>query len=57
MIINKDMIYMLETNTIPGMTETSLVPLAAKGNGWSLGQLLDRMIGTCLAEPETKEQR
>ena len=54
MIINKDMIYMLETNTIPGMTETSLVPLAAKGNGWNLGQLLDKMIGTCLAEPEKK---
>ncbi len=52
MIIKNDMIYMLETNTIPGMTETSLVPLAAKGNGWSLGQLLDKMIGTCLAEPE-----
>ena len=51
MIINNNMIYMLETNTIPGMTETSLVPLAAKGNGWSLGQLLDRMIDTCLAEP------
>ena len=51
MIINNDMIYMLETNTIPGMTETSLVPLAAKGKGWRLGQLLDRMIATCLAEP------
>jgi D-alanine-D-alanine ligase len=57
MIINNDSIYMLETNTIPGMTETSLVPLAAKGNGWGLGQLLDRMIGTCLAEPEKKEAR
>ena len=51
MIINKDMIYLLETNTIPGMTEMSLVPLAARGNGWSLGELLDRMIATCLAEP------
>jgi D-alanine-D-alanine ligase len=56
MIIDNDIIYMLETNTIPGMTETSLVPLAAKGNGWNLGQLLDKMIGTCLAEPEKKRE-
>ena len=50
MIIKNDEIYLLETNTIPGMTETSLVPLAAKGNGWSLSNLLDRMINTCMAE-------
>ena len=54
MIIDKNIIFMLETNTIPGMTETSLVPLAARGNGWSLGQLLDRMINTCLREPEKR---
>lgn len=57
MIINNDIIYMLETNTIPGMTETSLVPLAARGKGWDLGQLLDRMISTCLMEPEKKGER
>ena len=51
MMIKGDRIYVLETNTIPGMTETSLVPLAAKGRGWSLGHLLDRMIETCLLEP------
>ena len=54
MIIKGDAIYMLETNTIPGMTETSLVPLAAKGNGWNLGQLLDKMIKTCIGEPEKR---
>ncbi len=48
----QDRVYVLETNTIPGMTETSLVPLAAKGKGWSLAELLDRMIAVCLAEPE-----
>ena len=51
MVIKGDQIYVLETNTIPGMTETSLVPLAAKGKGWSLGYLLDRIIETCLSEP------
>jgi D-alanine-D-alanine ligase len=44
MILQEDKIYVLETNTIPGMTETSLVPLAAKAAGMSLTQLLDRMI-------------
>jgi D-alanine-D-alanine ligase len=53
MIIDaQEEIFVLETNTIPGMTETSLVPLAAKGKGWGLTQLLDRMISVCLAEPE-----
>jgi D-alanine-D-alanine ligase len=48
----QERVYILETNTIPGMTETSLVPLAAKGRGWSLTELLDRMIRVFLAEPE-----
>lgn len=50
MIIKDDEIFLLETNTIPGMTETSLVPLAAKGKGWTLSNLLDRMINTCMVE-------
>jgi D-alanine-D-alanine ligase len=44
MIVDGEDIYVLETNTIPGMTETSLVPLAAKTAGLSLSQLLDRLI-------------
>jgi D-alanine-D-alanine ligase len=53
MIVNaQEEIFVLETNTIPGMTETSLVPLAAKGKGWDLTELLDRMINVCLTEPE-----
>lgn len=37
-------IYVLETNTIPGMTQTSLLPLAAKTAGISFSQLLDQLI-------------
>lgn len=37
-------IYVLETNTIPGMTETSLLPKAAEAVGISFPQLLDRII-------------
>jgi D-alanine-D-alanine ligase len=44
MIIKGSEVYILETNTIPGMTEASLVPLSAKAAGISLSQLLDRLI-------------
>jgi D-alanine-D-alanine ligase len=48
MIIHEDRVFLLETNTIPGMTETSLVPLAAKAAGMSFPQLLDRLIDLSL---------
>lgn len=44
LIFRGEEVYVLETNTIPGMTETSLVPLAAKTAGMTLTQLLDRLI-------------
>ena len=43
MLRNRDL-YILETNTIPGMTETSLLPLAAKTAGISFSELLDNLI-------------
>jgi len=36
--------YVLETNTIPGMTPTSLLPRAAEAAGLSFSLLLDRLI-------------
>jgi D-alanine-D-alanine ligase len=33
--------YVLEVNTIPGMTEHSLVPLSVAARGWSLPQFVD----------------
>jgi D-alanine-D-alanine ligase len=44
MIIKGEKIYPLETNTIPGMTETSLVPLSARAANLSFSQLLDKLI-------------
>ncbi|MFZ2633989.1 MAG: D-alanine--D-alanine ligase [Desulfosalsimonadaceae bacterium] len=44
MIVRGDDLYVLETNTIPGMTPESLLPLAAKASGMDFGQLLDRLI-------------
>jgi D-alanine-D-alanine ligase len=37
-------IFILETNTIPGMTATSLLPRAARTAGMSFSLLLDRLI-------------
>lgn len=44
MIVGPDDIYVLELNTIPGMTGTSLVPRAAEAAGISFPQLVDRLI-------------
>jgi D-alanine-D-alanine ligase len=44
MILKDQDIYVLETNTIPGMTATSLLPLAAGKMGIPFSQLLDRLI-------------
>lgn len=41
-------IYVLEVNTIPGMTPTSLLPKAAATAGYSFSQLLDKLIGFAL---------
>ncbi len=41
--------YVLEVNTIPGMTETSLLPMAAKAAGMSYAELVERMCELALA--------
>ncbi len=48
MIVQDEKIYVLETNTIPGMTETSLYPQAAKAIGLEFSELLDRLIKAAL---------
>ena len=44
MILDGEAIFVLETNTIPGMTPTSLFPQAARAAGISFADLLDRLI-------------
>jgi D-alanine-D-alanine ligase len=44
MIVSGDDIYLLETNTIPGMTPTSLLPQGAAAAGFDFPALLDRLI-------------
>ena len=48
MIVQGEKIYVLETNTIPGMTETSLYPQAAQAIGLGFSELLDRLIAAAL---------
>ena len=43
-------LFVLETNTIPGMTPTSLFPQAAKAAGISFSELLDRLIDMALSQ-------
>jgi D-alanine-D-alanine ligase len=44
MIVGGEEIWVLEVNTIPGMTETSLLPLAAKTVGIEFPQLVERLL-------------
>jgi D-alanine-D-alanine ligase len=48
MILSSGRLWVLETNTIPGMTPVSLLPLAASKAGMNYSQLLDRLIGLAL---------
>lgn len=51
--------YFLEVNTVPGMTPTSLVPMAARQLGYSFEELVWRVLETSMGEfdaPHTAEQ-
>ena len=50
MIVTPDEIYVLEVNTIPGMTSTSLVPRAAEAAGLSFPDLIDRLVELSLED-------
>lgn len=56
MILSGRDIFVLETNTIPGMTATSLLPRAAKTAGISFSGLLDMLIELGL-ERRSKKSR
>jgi len=42
--------YVLELNTVPGLTPTSLVPMAAAAKGMTYDQLVGRMVDLALAD-------
>lgn len=49
MIIEDGIPYVLELNTSPGMTETSLLPMAAAAAGMSFGDLVEKLVGFALS--------
>lgn len=49
-IYSPDGMYVLEVNTIPGMTPTSLLPRAAEAAGIDFSKLLDMIIGFAIEE-------
>jgi len=46
--------FCLEVNTIPGMTPTSLVPMAAKAAGMSYEQVVQRMLELAIEEAQRR---
>lgn len=56
MIMKDGVIYVLELNTIPGMTEISLYPQAAKAAGISFPELLDRIIQIAIETHRSKKR-
>ena len=57
MILSDKDIFVLETNTIPGMTATSLYPQSAQVAGLSFTKLMDRLIDLAMAEHEKTKLR
>jgi len=53
MILADGQLYVLETNTIPGMTPTSLLPQAAEAAGIDFSRLLDKLIEFSLEEKKS----
>ena len=47
-IVTRRGVYILETNTLPGLTSTSLYPKALNNAGISLGEFLDHTIELAL---------
>ena len=44
MILMEEQVYVIEVNTLPGMTAKSLIPNAVKALGMDMGSFLDRLI-------------
>jgi D-alanine-D-alanine ligase len=57
MILSDAGLCFLEINTIPGMTETSLLPQAAAAAGMSFPELLDRLVQVAVATHEERSRR
>jgi D-alanine-D-alanine ligase len=50
MIVRETTPYVLEVNTIPGLTPTSLLPRSAEAAGIAFGELVERILCDALEE-------
>ncbi|NQV01748.1 MAG: D-alanine--D-alanine ligase [Bacteroidia bacterium] len=55
-IHTKDKFYFLEVNTVPGLTEASIVPKMIREHGWSYTELLTRLIEEAILTPKSPEE-
>jgi len=46
--------WLIEVNTVPGMTDHSLVPMAAQQYGWDMPELVWRILGTATHRNDTR---
>ncbi|HPH18530.1 MAG TPA: D-alanine--D-alanine ligase [Haliscomenobacter sp.] len=53
-ILVGDTFFFLEANTIPGMSEQSIVPQQARAHGWSITELLDAAVDEALERQAMK---
>ena len=56
MILGDDGPQVLEANAIPGLTDTSLLPMAAEAAGLSFEQLCERIVELALSRPAAAAQ-
>ncbi len=54
-ILTRSRLWLLELNTLPGMTETSLLPQAARAYGYDFDQLVHHLIERARNRPEVIE--
>ena len=50
MIYSSDTLYVLETNTLPGLTPNSLLPKAFRADGGTYAGLLDVLIESAFSK-------
>lgn len=50
-ILEGETIFLLEANTIPGLSDASILPQQAVAYGWSIAKLLDTVIEDCMSNP------
>lgn len=56
MLLKEGIPYVLEVNTLPGMTKASLLPKSAQAAGYTFSGLLDEIISLSLTEKSAKEE-